>query len=142
MSLSPQYQAAVARRVAESKGGTDEVFPIPMDPVIKVAIDFAHGYRDCLDVEEAVVEVSESIPIWDDLTEGQKLEALEYVFKNEHDEDFGHSGCCKAIHQATAYYCVALLRETEEDHHFDDLDFWAFDGVIKTSSFYKGDDSK
>ena len=91
-----------------------------MNAVIKEAIEFAHEWNDGFEV----TEVSRPIPIWDDLTEGQKTEALEYVFKNEHDEDFGHSGCCKAIHQATAYYCVILLtQEVDEECHFDDLDF-------------------
>ena len=94
-----------------------------MNRVIKAAIEFAREYNYPYDEKYGVAEVEESIAIWDDLTDGQKFEALEYVFKNEHGEDFGHSGCCKAIHQATAYYCVCLLREVDSGDHFDDLDF-------------------
>lgn len=94
-----------------------------MDRVIRAAIEMAHGYNQPYDEDFGVAEVEESIPIWDDLTDDQKMKALDYVFKNDHGEDFGHSGCCKAIHQATAYYCVCLLRELDSGDHFDDLDF-------------------
>ena len=98
-----------------------------MDPVITTAIEKAYfWYGQCdgvEDLEESMPILEESIPIWDYLTDRQQLEAVEYVFKNEHDEDFGHSGCCKAIHQATAYYCVRLLQESDSGAYFDDLDF-------------------
>jgi len=109
-----------------------------MHKVITTAIEFTYEWNkmtmegDTLEwdlVED--VDTGYRIPIWDDLTVQQKMDALEYVYKNEHDEDFGHSGCCKAIHQATAYYCVKFLQHIDEDeaNFFDDLDFMMWDSL-------------
>tara|TARA_B100000700_G_scaffold110677_1_gene124703 strand:- start:5279 stop:5626 length:348 start_codon:yes stop_codon:yes gene_type:complete len=92
-----------------------------MNSVMRAAIYVTY---DCCHVFGEIIGVHEYIPIWDELTEEQQWEALEYVKKNENNEDFGNSGCCKAIHQATAYYCmVQLLEHSEAGDYFDDLDF-------------------
>ena len=95
-----------------------------MNRVIKTAIEFAHSYNEsCVEDGFGVEKVKESIPVWDNLTDSEKMNALEYVYNNEHDEDFGNSQFCTAIHQAAAYYCVCLLKEQEAGDHFDDIDF-------------------
>ena len=106
-----------------------------MHRVLTTAIEFTYEWNKMMmecDKEMALaedVDMGYRIPIWDDLTVQQKMDALEYVYKNEHDEDFGHSGCCKAIHQATAYYCVKFLKYIDEEDFFDDLDFMMWDSL-------------
>lgn len=74
-------------------------------------------------------ELDHEVPIWDDLTLEQKIEAIQYVVKNENNEDFGHSGCCKAVHQATAYFLVEYFKSLDSEIFFDDLDFMMADNV-------------
>lgn len=103
-----------------------------MNALLKAAIEEAWAINDefihcenCTseELEELLYSTEYHIPIWDDMTAIQKRDALNYVYKNEHNEDFGHSGCCKAIHQATAYYCLQVIKECDDEMFFDDLDF-------------------
>ena len=94
-----------------------------MNNVLVAAIQYVYNglefYKD-----DGFETVNEFVPIWDDLTPSEKCEAIEYLYNNQDDEDFGHSGCCKAIHQAAAFYCVKVLFQSKTDDHFDDIDFY------------------
>jgi len=68
------------------------------------------------------------IPVWKDLSLEEKRSAIKYVQENKNDEDFGHSGCCTAVHQATAYFLTECYAERIKDaEFFDDLDFMSID---------------
>ena len=79
------------------------------------------------ELEELLYPITYHIPIWDDMTVIQKRDALNYVYENRHDQHFGHSALCKAIHQATAYYCLQVIKEViidgDGEQFFADLDF-------------------
>ena len=102
--------------------------------MITTAIDFAYHFNKALGEEEDQPfiedpELNYRIPIWDDMTTQQQVDALEYVYENPNDEDFGHSGCCTAVHQATAYYCIKLMQSIDTEFFFDDLDFMMAEDV-------------
>lgn len=70
-----------------------------------------------------VLYLNQSIPLWDDLTEEEKINAIHYVRDNKYEEDFSHSECCKSIHQATAFFLVEFFKDQDAEVFFDDLDF-------------------
>lgn len=77
------------------------------------------------------LELDHDVPIWDDLDDNQKLEAIRYVRENKNGEDFSNSGYCQAIHQATAYFLVEFFKSQETKNFFDDLDFMADDMPVR-----------
>ena len=65
-----------------------------------------------------------SAPIWDEMSYQEKFANIEAVYYNEYNEDFGHSGCCRANGQATAWFLVQYFQTLDlGDFLFDDLDF-------------------
>jgi hypothetical protein len=64
------------------------------------------------------------IPFWEELSCQEKIDSIRYVLENPNDEDFGHSQCCKPVHQATAYFLFAFFETMDlTEELFDDLDF-------------------
>lgn len=81
--------------------------------------------------EVALYFLDYELPVWDDLSTEERLEAIRYVKENKNNEDFSHSGLCKPVHQATAFFLVEWLKTQETEYFFDDLDFMADDMPVR-----------
>lgn len=76
-----------------------------------------------------VLYLNQPIPLWDDLTEEEKIDAIRHVRDNIYEEDFSHSQCCRPIHQATAFFLVEFFKDQDAGVLFEDLDFMNVESV-------------
>ena len=88
-------------------------------------INCAYHWIMDLDQEGLVEELNSiSLPVWDDMTNLEKVQNICYVNENREIEDFGHSELCAREHQATAAFMVEWFRSQDLlEILFDDLDF-------------------
>ena len=87
------------------------------------------------ELEEVLSAYDKEIPIWDQMDEEMKVNAIEYVFHKRKEIEL-HSGCVSAWVQATAYfmmyhYIITRLIDVDGKPQlcgfFDDMDFFNTD---------------
>jgi len=96
-----------------------------MRSIVKEMIDLAHEWIVNGDSESIHEDLnSVSLPLWDELSDSEKLSTLGHIYENIDDEDFTHSQCCDPASQAACAFCIEYIKN--EDLLailMDDLDF-------------------
>ena len=96
-----------------------------MRSIVKEMIDLAHEWIVNGDSESIHEDLnSVSLPLWDELSDSEKLSTLGHIYENIDDEDFTHSQCCDPASQAACAFCIEYIKNQDLlEILMDDLDF-------------------